>query len=589
MIKINRYKESSPKTTLNNIRNILSKLQIDVTETWLSSVEGIYSVHLKVKNTNIFTNGKGTSKDYALASAYGELMERMQNLLYFRLNDNNENFFDLSEPYSYSPDEIPSQTIEEFPEQKKWIHSSKLNNSEVIKFWNNELKEKRKDIINIPFHNANGTLLIPIECLNFYYGSNGMAAGNTYSEAFVQGISEILERYAIKKLNNESISPPDITDYVKLHYAYFRDIINNIEEKGFKINIKDMNLGIGIPVVACVLYNLSDLTYFVNFGAHPSIELAIERSLSELFQGQDINNFTDMLNIFSSFKEIDKDANMSSIFVNGKGVYNPSLFAKEPSYFPNYDLLQKRYKNNEEMELALRQLITKLGYIILERDESFLGFPTYHFLIPGLSEIADINNVEILYKYHDYNKCKNFIRNLNILNEAEIKELITFLLHRNKKIKTIDKIFNGSLMTPNLYSNIPIALLLILLNLRLEDYKSAFKFSKEFIDICIEESNPKEIIRYYKKIATIICAKADNLDNKQIYDLLSKYCEDSEILESLQEIEKDNVLVNFPIMNCPHCDSCVLKETCHFNEEAKLFVRLQKIKIEDFKNKKLSV
>ena len=47
---------------------------------------GTYALRLKIENTDIGVNGKGINKIYAQASAYAELIERLQNDLLGDLN-----------------------------------------------------------------------------------------------------------------------------------------------------------------------------------------------------------------------------------------------------------------------------------------------------------------------------------------------------------------------------------------------------------------------------------------------------------------------------------------------------------------------
>ena len=74
------YKEVSPVKTVEKIKSILDELEIGVEENWCdkSDIE-TYSLRLSIKGTNIGSNGKGISKEYARASAYAEFMERLQN------------------------------------------------------------------------------------------------------------------------------------------------------------------------------------------------------------------------------------------------------------------------------------------------------------------------------------------------------------------------------------------------------------------------------------------------------------------------------------------------------------------------------
>lgn len=82
---INRYKDKLPSATIRHTRDTLASHGIFATETWNNVGNQIYSVHLSVPNTTITSNGKGCNKEFALASAYGELIERLSFLLPFRM------------------------------------------------------------------------------------------------------------------------------------------------------------------------------------------------------------------------------------------------------------------------------------------------------------------------------------------------------------------------------------------------------------------------------------------------------------------------------------------------------------------------
>ena len=78
------YKALPPYKTINNIRSILESLDIFTTEYHIGLNNFYQSCRVLINNgelgqLNIGTNGKGLRTDYALASAYGELMERIQN------------------------------------------------------------------------------------------------------------------------------------------------------------------------------------------------------------------------------------------------------------------------------------------------------------------------------------------------------------------------------------------------------------------------------------------------------------------------------------------------------------------------------
>ena len=83
---MHRYKEFSPMDTILKARSFLHEHGILCHENWVDDIDGLYSLNLCIENTGFFVNGKGINRSFALASAYGELFERLQNLAFFRIN-----------------------------------------------------------------------------------------------------------------------------------------------------------------------------------------------------------------------------------------------------------------------------------------------------------------------------------------------------------------------------------------------------------------------------------------------------------------------------------------------------------------------
>lgn len=79
----NRCKDSLPRDTIQNAKTLVSDLGLLTSEQWFAPVNGLYSLHLSVVGTSIYSNGKGSTPEFALASAYGELLERIQNLEFY--------------------------------------------------------------------------------------------------------------------------------------------------------------------------------------------------------------------------------------------------------------------------------------------------------------------------------------------------------------------------------------------------------------------------------------------------------------------------------------------------------------------------
>ncbi|QJW48652.1 hypothetical protein HA075_25215 [bacterium BFN5] len=148
-LSVCKYKDELPLKTITKIRNILADLNILVVETgWKNSADGFYSVTVTIRNTDLATNGKGTTYEYALASAYAELMERLQNQAFFRLNcDLKEDALGYQGFY-YAPDEKPI-SMEEFLNSNEEWSSIQINKmpkdfdvQELLKKWQQVSYEK---------------------------------------------------------------------------------------------------------------------------------------------------------------------------------------------------------------------------------------------------------------------------------------------------------------------------------------------------------------------------------------------------------------------------------------------------------------
>src|SRR5690554_8128405 len=109
-----------------------------------------------------------------------------------------------------------------------------------------------------------------------------MSAGNTLAEAQVQCLSEILERAVKKQIIQEEIALPDVPMHVLEKYPDILEGVQALEAQGFPILVKDASLGGQFPVACVTLMNPKTGGVFASFGAHPTMRVALERSLTEL-------------------------------------------------------------------------------------------------------------------------------------------------------------------------------------------------------------------------------------------------------------------------------------------------------------------
>lgn len=384
-------KDASLEETIAHFEQQLSALDIEIEEvSWLNPVPNVWSVHIRDKNCHqCFSNGKGSNKKAAYASALGEFFERLSTNYYFSdyyLGDTIAN----SEFVHYPHEKWFPVTTERLPDG--------LLDPYLIEFYdpNDELESDmlidmqssnaQRGICALPFirQSDNEAVYIPVNILANLYVSNGMAAGNTMSETRVQALSEIFERYVKNKILSEAISLPRIPEKVIARFPTIEKSIAKLEEEGFPILSFDASLGGRYPVICVVLFNPENSTCFASFGAHPNFSVAFERTVTELLQGRSLNDLGTFSPPTFDNEEVAEQTNLETHFIDSSGLISWDLF-KEDEDFPFVDW---DFSGSTEDEFtALMQIFTRNDYEVYIADYMHLGVYACRILVPGISEI----------------------------------------------------------------------------------------------------------------------------------------------------------------------------------------------------------
>lgn len=579
-----KYKDAFPVNTINKIRNILGEAGLLTIETnWKNSVEGFYSVSVIIEDTDLMTNGKGSSAQFALASAYGEMMERLQNFCTFRLSlDVSPEAFRYQDFY-YAPDEVILSMNDILHSKEDWItwQLSRLkpdsSSRELLNLWQLVSYENVSgDFVALPYFNLhNGKIShIPVKMVSKMYMSNGMCAGNTPEEALVQGISEILERYVNKKVIREKLVPPTVPREYLTKFPRLSAMIDGIETSGnFEVIMKDCSLGEGLPVVGVIFINKSDQSYFVKFGAHPAFEIAAERTLTELLQGQEIKRMMGVREFSYRNEEYNDPNNLMGILVNGSGVYPTEFFGRQYSY-PFQGFPEVNIESNRGMFANIIQTLFSNGYDIYIRDVSFLGFPSFHVIIPGLSEIEDFDDTTSIIEYGEYNKIRKYLRDMGNWDEKRTKEVLNFL----SKMKyspdaSVLELLNLPVKNnsfPWYYSNLD--LFITSLYLWEEDFANAYEsFNTYLINHAAHACSTGAII-YYKCLRDYIGARIERANDKKICELLEKFYPPDTIKGVFGEFKNvKNIITYQGFLNCWHCQCCPFQSQCLYPTTEKVY------------------
>lgn len=584
MYSENKYKDCSPLNTIIRLRKIMEELCILTEERWLHQVEGFYSLNVRIFGTGLFSNGKGVNEQYALASGYAELLERIQN---FRLNGMTLDASPQAVKYrgfTFSPDEIHASIAKAVETDEQWVHiftPDSLSSEEKIdwlKKWAYDEYSDDDDMILIPYLNVNkgSVCYLPEVIIRTYCGTNGMCAGNTAEEALVQGISELIERYVNNKFLSEEITPPDIPREYLEKYPHLIDMINAIEQKGrSKIIVKDCSCGGKLPVVGVLFIDADLHKYHVKMGAHPVFEIALERCLTELLQGNSIYDKSWTCRFSYRNDRIYHEGNLENIFISGKGYY-PSTFFSDQSSYPFTEPAGHKYRSNREMLAYLMNIFKERNLDIYIKDVSFLGFPSFYIYIPSFSEILKSTPSGIENTAKTYLKLGSIARKPQNASDAELGDLIEYLYTSNYNSRTSIKQF----MAVSLKENTPWDffmrdLIIFYAHYRRGEFREAYKVLDRFLKDFADEKQAFK--SYYKCIRDYTGFRSDNINDEESIKMgLRLFYPQSLIEQVINDMSNfDNIYSGFPSLECYQCESCSVKTYCYYPEVMKLHMRLK--------------
>ncbi|PTY38232.1 protein involved in RimO-mediated beta-methylthiolation of ribosomal protein S12 YcaO [Saccharospirillum sp. MSK14-1] len=414
--------------TIANMTGILANLGMKIeVSSWRNIVPNVWSLHIRdAASPACFTNGKGATKEAALCSALGEFIERLNCNFFY-----NDQFFGeaiANSEFVHYPDEQWFQPGDDdaLPDGILDDHCRAIYDPDGELCGSNlyDTNSGRTDrgICSLPFvrRSDNETVYFPSNLIENLFLSNGMSAGNTIEEAQVQCLSEIFERAVKREIIEQEMVLPDVPKSVLAKYPHIEAGIAGLEEQGFPVLVKDASLGGQFPVMCVTLMNPRTGGVFASFGAHPSFEVALERSLTELLQGRSFEGLNDVPQPTFNSLAVSEPNNFVEHFIDSSGVISWRFFSSKADYeFNEWDFSG----TNSEEVTALFGILDKLGKEAYIANYDALGAPACRILVPGYSEvypvedlIEDNTNVALDYRAD--------ILNLHRLSDDELEDLL---------------------------------------------------------------------------------------------------------------------------------------------------------------------
>jgi ribosomal protein S12 methylthiotransferase accessory factor len=283
-----------------------------------------------------------------------------------------------------------------------------------------------RGICSLPYvrHSDGEVVYFPSNLIENLFVSNGMSAGNTLAEAQVQCLSEIFERAVKREIIESEIALPDVPQHVLAKYPSILAGIQGLEEQGFPVLVKDASLGGAYPVMCVTLMNPRTGGVFASFGAHPSFEVALERSLTELLQGRSFEGLNDLPPPTFESNAVTEPNNFVEHFIDSSGIVSWRFFsAKSDFEFVEWDFSSQGDVANAQEAATLLGILDGMGKEVYTAVYDQLGSVACRILVPGYSEIYPVEDLV----WDNTNKALLFradILNLHRLDDSGLEALL---------------------------------------------------------------------------------------------------------------------------------------------------------------------
>jgi ribosomal protein S12 methylthiotransferase accessory factor len=373
----------------------LQALGFDLEEVcWFNPVPNVWSVQLRDRACALLgSSGRGSRRDAALGSALLEFYERLSCNRFFA-----DYYFgkELAEAeFVHYPNErwfaltgkgLPEGLLDEATRDHFDLHGQLRARMLVDTNSGNE----SRGVCAIPFtrQRTGKQVWLPVNILNNLYTSNGMAAGLSRWEARTQALSEIFERHIKNTILTAGISLPQIPQAVLARYPAFCESLDALRAAGFVVVVQDASLGGKFPLVNITLINPADGGCCAAFGAHPKFERALERTLTGVLQGRDLDDLDGFALPCFDLSMVAEQDNLEAHFIDSSGLVAWDLLSRKP----DYSFTQWNIEGDSQVEFEhLCYLIHRVDMDIYIADHEHLGLCCCQIVVPGMADLYPVD------------------------------------------------------------------------------------------------------------------------------------------------------------------------------------------------------
>lgn len=550
-------KDANPNDTIARIEKILSTINIPTRFIAEYNYKGLwFSNRVEIDGIPfIGANGKGISKEYAKASALAEFMERLQSG--FLLNDLFTNKIDQINNHNKCNDDWMECVV--CPKKSNFGNyvkemSEKLEESNALEFF--DIKNKKK-------------IWMPSQYINMMCSTTGLSSGNTFNEAFCQGLCEIFERYVVRYIY--------YGDYNEQLFCHLKEsvyensqsykMIQAIQDKGYKVYVIDCTLNNKLPVLGVLLIDSSRTKYLFKLASDINIDICLQRCITEIFQGCtfDLNFRMGMIPFQTENKgkdfwsNIDTDYEYTKFIVNGTGRLPNRFLIQIMSVSDNVKVFRAGELSNAQAAHQLLNIAYQLSPKIYISNLTRLGFPTLRIFIPYYSECFyfENNNVVQIIELNDQIK-HSFCHNKSISKDIFFKIIKLSQINPYTYKFNLPKITGIMLNDYDMYEYMYDVNLFIAL---LACYYNESEIAEQYIRLYSESGR----LSYRQSFLNESCISAisSNVNCEEFVRFTQIFTQEQQDIQRIKKFYR-NAYSGFSDIHCTECKKCAFLHRCQY-------------------------
>jgi ribosomal protein S12 methylthiotransferase accessory factor len=283
--------------------------------------------------------------------------------------------------------------------------------------------------------------------------------------------------------------------------------------------VKDASLGGVYPVMCVTLMNPRTGGVFASFGAHPSLEVALERSLTELLQGRSFEGLNDLPAPTFTSEAVTEPNNFVEHFIDSSGVVSWRFFSAKADFdFVEWDFSGQGENSNAQEAATLFGILEDMGKEVYTAVYDQLGAVACRILVPGYSEVYPVDDLI----WDNTNKALLFrsdILNLHHLDDASLEALLERLENNElDDYSDIATLIGIEFDENTAWGQLTVLELKLLINLALQQFDAAQELVGAFLQY---NDNTVERRLFYQALNVVLEVQLD--DDLELADYLVNF------------------------------------------------------------------